>query len=48
VLYRLGDSRGADELFAQFRKRDPERAGGLAEGRMLRDFVGASAKPGTR
>ena len=48
VLYRLGDSRGADELFAQFRKRDPERAGGLSEGRMLRDYVGASAKPGTR
>jgi hypothetical protein len=46
VLYRLGDSSRADELVAQFQRRDPARANRWAGRRMLRDFVTASGPAG--
>jgi tetratricopeptide (TPR) repeat protein len=46
VLYRLGDSTRAAELFARVRQTDSVAAGRLAGRRMLRDYLGAARDPG--
>ena len=48
VLYRLGDSARADQLFNELRERDPRKASLLAQRRMLRDYVGSGAAPNNR
>jgi hypothetical protein len=48
VLYRLGDSTRANELFSQLRQRDPRRASLVAQRRMLRDYVGSTVVPNNR